>query len=194
MLGATWRQCFGLPIHYSAFEHLDEVSFVVFGYSALPKLDGQLIVWDQYKIGLRWARVVQKPYRRVFAISFHWWTEPFLSPSPLQHPCGNLFAQAFVSQGISIVAQSRCKHVICLAKARGALGFFEPLGVDSQQSRVNGLHEMMWQFRREFTHRASCMWNGGGLTMRVSNVRIEKPRPPCRAFRFRTPILASCDV
>jgi hypothetical protein len=30
--------------------------------------------------------------------------------------------------------------------------------------------------------------------MRVSNVRIEEPRPPCRAFRFRTPILATCDL
>jgi len=30
--------------------------------------------------------------------------------------------------------------------------------------------------------------------MGVSNVRIEKPRPSRRAFRFQTPILASCDL
>src|SRR5438445_524806 len=37
----------------------------------------------------------------------------------------------------------------------------------------------------DWLHRSSCFRCDEGVTMRVSNVRIEEPRPSCRAFRFQ---------
>src|ERR1035441_5523797 len=79
-----------------------------------------------------------------------------------------------------------CKSIAALADVNKHFGI-EWILLESGDCRFYCCKSQTFSASTVRSHRSPCSRNGEGLTMRVSNVRIEEPRPPRRAFRFQTP-------